>query len=221
MNNEFELLSQEDQEFVQGATDIAKLLIWQRYSKKYGVALKDFKYDENCVKYIEDYLAQAIRTRILKWKNVSGRITLTRVKTQGGFATSSETQIHEILKSVLTCSILFGQCLATLLQGKWVRDVSGELRVDTIDAGVLVNQKCLKYVTIGNEDRLTSFVAALGNSAQIESITGAALLKLNLTRQDYKKVQAWTDGNGKLENLIVIGHNDEVMHNIVVDSSQV
>jgi hypothetical protein len=95
------------------------------------------------------------------------------------------------------------------------------MAIEVFDTPVQTYWKCLKYVTLGNEDSLIGYVKYLSNYRENCAITEKVLVTLRLGRQDYKKIQAWTDGNGKLENLIVIGHNDEVMHNIVVDSSQV
>ena len=83
MNNEFENLSQEARGVIESETYIAKQIIWNFYSRKYGVKFEEFECNEICVNYIEDYLKQRIRPRILKWNRVGDQFIYTGAKQWG------------------------------------------------------------------------------------------------------------------------------------------
>ncbi len=216
MNNEFENLSQEARGVIESETYIAKQIIWNFYSRKYGVKFEEFECNEICVNYIEDYLKQRIRPRILKWNRVGDQIIITRVKTLNGMASSNDEKIQGVFNLVMACSILLGQCIATIFDGKWNVSGTSEMSIDVFDTSVQIYWKCLKYVTLGDEDGLVGYIKSIRYSKENKAITDQVLKRLNIQRQDYKRVENLMDDDGKLETVIIFDADDEVIATVYV-----
>ena len=219
MNKEFEKLNKIESEFIESRLNIAKLMIWNLYSKNYGIKFEDFQYNETCVTYLEEYLETRIRPRILKWKLNDDGITITRVKTMSGWASSKHDHIQEVLNLIHDCSILFGQCIAKIFDGKW-EFVNELIHIDVNSTSMQTYWKCLKFVTLGNEDSLSSFIQFIRNFEQNKEICDKILKRLKLNQQDYKKIQTWTDEGGQLESIVVIGRNNEIINTVYIDIIQ-
>jgi len=218
MNNAFENLKQEDRALIESRIYMTKQMIWNFYSKKYGVTFEEFECNETCVKYLEDYLASRIRTRILKWKRVGDSIVVTRVKTLSGVASNNQMHIQELLGLVMACSILLGQCIATIFDGKWRISADKTMIIEVFDTPVQTYWKCLKYVTLGDEDSLIDYVKYFRNYTVNKAINEQVLNLLNLKRQDYKRMENWMDENGNLETIVVIGNNNQIIKTVFVNT---
>lgn len=216
MNNAFENLKQEDREAIELQIYMTKQMIWNFYSKKYGVTFEEFECNELCVKYLEDYLKQRIRARILKWKRIDNNIIITRVRTKSGIGSESQAQIQEVLNVIISCSMLLGQCIATIFDGKWNISGVSPMSIDVFDTSVQIYWKCLKYVTLGDEDGLVGFIKSIRNYTVNKTIRDQVLKRLNIQRQDYKRIEDLMDDDGKIESIVVFGANDEVIATVYV-----
>jgi hypothetical protein len=216
MNNAFENLKQEDRALIESRIYMTKQMIWNFYSKKYGVTFEEFECNETCVKYLEDYLASRIRTRILKWKRVGDSIVVTRVKTLSGVASNNQMHIQELLGLVMACSILLGQCIATIFDGKWIISADKTMIIEVFDTPVQTYWKCLKYVTLGNEDSLIGYVKYFNKYTANKALNEQVLNLLNLERQDYKRMENWMDKNGNVEKIVVFGNDNQIIKTVFV-----
>ena len=216
MSNMFKRLNDSDRSSIKNSIDMSKQMIWNFYSRKYGIQYEDFECNELCVKYLEDYLAVRIRPRILKWKWDGKNILITRVKTLSGIVSKDPKKIQETLNLVSACAVLLGQCIATLFDGEWKVDPNENICIEVSGGPVYLYWKCLKFVTLGDEDSLVGFIQNIRHLKANKLIVDQVLESLQIDRTQYEKVETWTDKEGRIEKIVIKNENREIVETVWV-----
>lgn len=218
-NNEttvFDNLSEKQQDHITSILEPAKIMIWDLYAKQKGIKFEDFKYDETCIGFIEQYLIDRVRPNILKWKYEDLSITVTRVKKRNGTKSNKDEHIQEFLNLVKICAVIYGQCIATILDGKW--NLEDGLHVDVAGTPFAVYWKCLKFVTLGDEDSLSGCLAFLKHQELNFRIQSTTLDALKLSRSDYGHIQCWAGETGIVDRMVVLDPAGEIIKDIYIEA---
>ena len=214
MNSMFKDLNEENRSVIESSIHVTKQMIWDFYARKYGVKYEDFECNELCVKYLEDYLKTRIRSRILKWRWDGKNIVVTRVKTLSGVSSKNPKKIQETLNLVFACSILFGQCIATIFDGNWKIDPDQALCIEVSDGPVYLYWKCLKFVTLGDEDSLISFIPSIRHRKVNKEFVEKIINYLQIDKVRYDKIETWTDDEGQIEKIVIKDANREIVQTV-------
>jgi len=129
-----------------------------------GRAPSEFTFDEFGIACVEQYVDLRIRPGIAAWGGKND-LVVTRVITEKG-TSSSAADLRYVDAVLIGAGLVLGQCLAQILDARWVRRPGFEPMLVT-DSGALKSVRAIpkvrKYCRFGSEDSLLNYAKALRN----------------------------------------------------------